>query len=71
MLPRLCVYRNCSFARRLKHSVRMEARLISFSAVGAAYLQQRHRQRNFSPVGAASSASFPEYAAPERSLKIY
>jgi hypothetical protein len=49
----------------------MEARLISFSAVGAAYLQQRHRQRNFSPVGAASSASFPEYAAPERSLKIY
>jgi hypothetical protein len=38
MLPRLCVYRNFSFARRLKLSVRMEARLISFSAVGAAYL---------------------------------
>jgi hypothetical protein len=38
MLPRLGVYRNFSFALRLKLSVRMEARLISFSAVGAAYL---------------------------------
>lgn len=38
MLRCLCVYRNFSFARRLKLSVRMEARLISFSAVGAAYL---------------------------------
>jgi hypothetical protein len=38
MPPRLGVYRNFSIARRLKHSVRMEARLISFSAIGAAYL---------------------------------
>jgi hypothetical protein len=36
MLPRLGVYRSFFFARRLKHSVRMEARLISFSAIGAA-----------------------------------
>jgi hypothetical protein len=38
MPPRLGIYPNFFFARRLKLSVRMEARLISFSAIGAAYL---------------------------------